>query len=660
MLLQPGNGIGAIHCFCTARTPALLDPGLTANPNPSDHPAAMSLLTITDAAIRLGGRSILNGADLSVDQGRRIGLVGRNGAGKSTLLRAIAGEQALDAGEIHLAARTRIATVAQEAPSGDATLLDTVLQGDPERLALLTEADAADPHRLAEIHERLRAIGADAAPARAAAILAGLGFDEAAQQRPVEEFSGGWRMRVALATALFAAPDLLLLDEPTNHLDLEATLWLETWLARFPGAVLLVSHDRVLLDRAVQAIAFLDRGRISVTPGGFDEFVRIRTERALQQASAAKRIATERAHIQSFIDRFRYKASKARQAQSRIKALARLPQIETVIEDAPTRFDFPEPARIAPPILALDRVAVGYDGTPVLRNVSLAIDMDDRIALLGANGNGKSTLAKLLAERLTTLSGEIRRGPKLRVGYFAQHQTEELVETENPIDHMMRALPRATPPQVRAQLARFGLDADRAETPVANLSGGEKARLLLSLATRDAPQLLILDEPTNHLDIDAREALVKALADFQGAVLLITHDPHLVELIADRLWLVADGTVRPFDGDLDDYRALLAERSRAAPKPDVGNRRDERRERADARAALAPLRKQARDAEARLTRLAAERATIERTLADPALYVPTRKAEIAAANARLATIRKLAATAELEWLAAEEALEAAS
>ena len=619
----------------------------------------MSLLTITDASVRLGGRAILDGADITVDQGRRIGLVGRNGAGKSTLLRAIIGDQPLDGGEIRLAARARVATVAQEAPSGDASLLETVLRGDPERLALLAEADTAEPHRLAEIHDRLRAIGAESAPARAAAILAGLGFDETAQARPVEEFSGGWRMRVALATALFAAPDLLLLDEPTNHLDLEATLWLETWLARFPGAVLLVSHDRGLLDRAVQAIAFLDKGRIAVTPGGFDEFVRIRTERALQQASAAKRIAAERAHIQSFVDRFRYKASKARQAQSRIKALARLPQIDTVIEDAPTRFDFPEPARIAPPILTLERVSIGYDGTPVLRNVSLSIDMDDRIALLGANGNGKSTLAKLLANRLAPLSGELRRGPKLRVGYFAQHQTEELVETENPIDHMTRALPRSSPPQVRAQLARFGLDADRAGTPVANLSGGEKARLLLSLATRDAPQLLILDEPTNHLDIDAREALVKALADFQGAVLLITHDPHLVELIAERLWLVTDGTVRPFDGDLDDYRALLAERARPTIRQDANNRRDERRERADARAALAPLRKQARDAEARLARLAAERTAIEQTLADPALYIPARKAEVVAANARLAAIKKLAATAEADWLAAEEALEAA-
>ena len=620
----------------------------------------MSLLVISGASIRLGGRPILDGADLTVDPGRRIGLVGRNGAGKSTLLRAIIGELPLDGGDIRLAARARIATVAQEARSGDASPLDTVLRGDPERLALLAEADTAEPHRLAEVHERLRAIGADAAPARAAAILAGLGFDEATQARPVQEFSGGWRMRVALATALFANPDLLLLDEPTNHLDLEAALWLESWLARFPGAALLVSHDRGLLDRAVEAIAFLDRGKISLTPGGFDEFVRIRTERAMQQASAVKRIAAERAHIQSFIDRFRYKASKARQAQSRIKALARLPQIDNVIEDSPTRFDFPEPARIAPPILTLERVAVGYDDAAVLRHVSLSIDMDDRIALLGANGNGKSTLAKLLAGRLAPLAGEMGRGPKLRVGYFAQHQTDELIAEESPIAHMTRALPAANPPKVRAQLARFGLDANRAETPVANLSGGEKARLLLALATRDAPQLLILDEPTNHLDIDAREALVKALADFQGAVLLITHDPHLVELIADRLWLVADGTVRPFDGDLDDYRALLAERARPTAKQDLAARRNERRERADARAALAPLRRQARDAEARLGRLAAERAAIEAKLADPELYASGHTPEIAAANAKLAAIARLAVAAEAEWLAAEEALEAAS
>ena len=620
----------------------------------------MSLLVISGATIRLGGRTLLDGADLTVDPGRRIGLVGRNGAGKSTLLRAIMGDIALDGGEIRVARNARIATVRQEAPEGPASLIDTVLEGDPERLALLAEVERADPLRLAEIHERLRAIGADSAPARAATILAGLGFDEAAQGRPVSSFSGGWRMRVALATALFANPDLLLLDEPTNHLDLEATLWLEGWLARFPGAALVVSHDRGLLDRAVEAIAHLDRGKLSLTPGGFDEFVRIRTEKALQQSRAVERIAAERAHIQSFIDRFRYKASKARQAQARIKALARLPQIENVIEDAPTRFAFPEPARIAPPILALEHVDVGYDGAAVLRDLSLTIDMDDRIALLGANGNGKSTLAKLLAGRLDPRRGELRRGPKLRVGYFAQHQTDELVLDENPVDHMARVMPRATQTVVRSQLARFGLDAARAETPVANLSGGEKARLLLALATRDAPQLLILDEPTNHLDIDAREALVKALADFEGAVLLITHDPHLVELVADRLWLVADGTVRPFDGDLDDYRALLAERARPAGKAEMSGRRDDRRERAAVRAALAPLRKQAKDAEALLAKLVAERAAIEAKLADPALYAPGRVRDVAAANARLASIRREAEAAEAVWLEAAEALEAAS
>jgi len=617
----------------------------------------MSLLTISDVTIRLGGRTLLDHADLTIEPGRRIGLVGRNGAGKSTLMRAIAGDIGPDAGDIRLAARARLGRVKQEAPEGEASLVDTVLAADTERTALLAEADTAAPERLAEIHERLRAIGADAAPARAATILSGLGFDAAAQSRPVSSFSGGWRMRVALAAALFATPDILLLDEPTNHLDLEATLWLESFLARFPGAALIVSHDRNLLDNTVHAIAHLDKGKLSLTPGGFDEFVRIRTARAEQQARAAESIARERAHIQSFVDRFRAKATKARQAQSRLKALARLPQIETIIEDAPTRFAFPEPARIAPPILALDKVAAGYDGVPVLRNLSLVVDMDDRIALLGANGNGKSTLAKLLAERLEPLSGEIRRGPKLRVGYFAQHQTDELVAGETPIDHMTRALPRATPPQVRAQLARFGLDADRAETPIANLSGGEKARLLLALATRDAPQLLILDEPTNHLDIDAREALVKALADFSGAVLLITHDPHLVELVADRLWLVADGSVKPFDGDLDDYRALLAEKARPAPKAEApGTRKDDRRDRAEARAALAPLRKKAKDAEAKIAKLTAERAVIEKKLADPAMYAPGRAADVTAANTRLAAIAKEVATAENDWLEAEEAL----
>jgi len=536
----------------------------------------MSLLTISDLTLRMGGRVLLDRADLTIAPGARIGLVGRNGAGKSTLLKAIAGDLGLDGGEIRLARNAKLGRVKQEAPSGSGSLLDTVLAADTERLALLAEAETAEPHRLAEVHERLRTIDADAAPARAASILAGLGFDTAAQARAVDEFSGGWRMRVALAAVLFAQPDLLLLDEPTNHLDLEATMWLEGWLAKFPGGALVVSHDRGLLDRSVAAIAHLDRGKLSLTPGGYDEFVRIRSERAAQQNRAAERTAEERARIQVFVDRFRAKASKARQAQARIKALARLPVISSVIEDAPTRFAFPEPARMAPPILSLDRVSVGYDGVPVLRGLSLSLDMDDRVALLGANGNGKSTFAKLLAGRLAPLSGKMFRSGKLGVGYFAQHQTDELVMDETPVAHMARALPRAAPPVVRSHLARFGLDADRAMTAVEKLSGGEKARLLLALATRDAPQLLILDEPTNHLDIDAREALVKALAEFSGAVLLITHDPHLVELVADRLWLVHDGTVQAYDGDLDDYRGLLAERGRPA-KAEDGARRGDRR-----------------------------------------------------------------------------------
>ncbi len=619
----------------------------------------MSLLIIEDASLRMAGRPLLDHATLRVDAGRRIGLVGRNGAGKSTLLRAIAGELALDGGAIHLAAGARMAQVRQEAPSGPATLLDTVLQGDPERLALLAEAEMAPAARLAEIHERLRTIGADAAPSRAAAILAGLGFDTAAQRRAVAEFSGGWRMRVALATALFAAPDLLLLDEPTNHLDLEATMWLEGWIARFPGACLIVSHDRGLLDRAVEAIAHLDQRRLSLTPGGYTEFIRIRTEQAMQQARAAERIAAQRAHMQAFVDRFRAKATKARQAQSRLKALERLPVIDSVIEDSATRFAFPEPVMLSPPILQLDRVDAGYDGRVVLRGVNLRVDMEDRIALLGANGNGKSTLAKLLAGRMEPLAGEIRRNPKLRVGYFAQHQAEELVAGETPVDHMARAMPRALPPAVRAQLARFGLDADRAETPTAQLSGGERARLLLALATRDAPQMLILDEPTNHLDIDARDALVRALAEFGGAVLLITHDPHLVELVADRLWLVADGSAKPYDGDLDDYRGLLTERARPL-RTEAPTRRDDRRDRAQARVQSAPLRKQARDAEAAVARLSAERARLEARLADPALYAPGRAADVTAANTRLAALARETDAAEMAWLEAEEALDQAS
>jgi len=620
----------------------------------------MTILALREATIRVAGRTLLDRADFTLEAGRRVGLVGRNGAGKSTLLKAIAGEVALDGGTLTLSPRIRLARVAQEAPSGEASLIETVLAADTERTRLLAEAETAPPERLAELHERLRAIGADAAPARAAAILAGLGFDRAAQARPVGSFSGGFRMRVALAAALFLEPDLLLLDEPTNHLDLEATLWLEAWLARFPGAAIIASHDRALLDNAVHAIAHLDRGKIAVYPGGFAQFVRIRTERAAQAEAEAARMAEERARLQAFVDRFRAKASKARQAQSRLKAIARLPLIETVVDDTPTRFAFPEPQPLAPPIVSADGAAVGYGGRPVLKNLSFRIDQDDRIALLGRNGQGKSTLAKLIAGRLPPQSGRLFRTPRLTIGFFAQHQEEELVLAETSIEHMARALPRAAPAELRAQLARFGLDSDRANTRVGALSGGEKARLLLALATREAPGLLILDEPTNHLDIDAREALVRALADYAGAVVLISHDPHLIDLVADRLWLVSDGTAAPFDGDLEDYRAWLAERARPPEaRQQAGDRKGDRRARAEARAALAPLRRRAEEAERRLARLAAERAELETKLACPSLYAgPGKAEEIARASARLAAIARETAAAEEAWLEAQAALEA--
>ena len=630
----------------------------------------MSLLTISDLTIRVAGRTLMEGAALSVEPGRRVGLVGRNGAGKSTLLATILGERAPDGGEIRVASRARVASVRQEAPEGPASLLDCVLAGDQERLRLLDEVETAERDgaegaaRLADLHERLLVIGADSAPARAGAILSGLGFDAEQQARAVGTFSGGWRMRVALATALFAAPDLLLLDEPTNHLDLEATMWLEAWLQKFPGAVVIVSHDRELLDEAVHAIAHLDRGRIKLTPGGYSEFVRIKTEQALQQTREAQRIAARRAHMQSFVDRFRAKATKARQAQARIKALAKMPALETVIEQAPTRFDFPSPAPLAPPMLTLDRVSVGYDGRAVLRDLTLRLDSEDRIALLGPNGRGKSTFAKLLAGRLAPMAGTQFRANGLGVGYFAQHQTDELDGSDTPLGHMGRAMPAATVTVARSQLARFGLDADRAETKVGELSGGERARLLLALATRDAPQLLILDEPTNHLDIDARDALVRALAAFEGAVLLISHDPHLVELVADQLWLVGDGTVRPYDGDLADYRAKLSGGAASAAVAaeaagGKGGGREDRRERAAARAALEPLRRRARDAEARLARLADERRTIEAKLADPRLYGSGGGSEIARENARLTAVARAQAKAEEEWLEAAGLLEEA-
>ncbi len=622
----------------------------------------MSVLSIEDLSYSIAGRPLLEHAGLMVEASRRVGLIGRNGAGKSTLLKLIAGTLRPDGGVVRLGQRARLGYVAQEAPGGDITPLDVVLAADTERATLLAAAEnpSTPAERLGEIHDRLLAIAADSAPARAAAILAGLGFNEEWQARPMSSYSGGWRMRVALAAVLFSAPDILLLDEPTNHLDLEATLWLETYLQKFPGAILLVSHDRRLLDNVAQSIAHLDAGKLTLTPGGFAEFVRIRTERALQQARMAEKVAAQRAHMQSFVDRFRAKATKARQAQSRLKALEKLPQIDAVVEDAATVFSFPSPEELPPPMLQLDGVNIGYNGTPILSGVSLRLDMEDRIALLGQNGNGKSTLAKLLAGRLAPQRGREFRVKGLRIGYFAQHQEDDLVLTDTPYGHLARALPQATPPQIRAQAARFGLDADRVNTKVGAMSGGEKARLLLALATRDAPHLLILDEPTNHLDIDARDALVKAIISFEGAVVLISHDPYLVDLVADRLLLVADGTVTPYEGDLAAYAASMGERAGPKKSEAAPQKNNSKEARAEARTRLAPLRQAAKTAEQSLNKLQAEKETLEARLADATLYTAGKAAELAKTTQRLAQVNKNLEAAELAWLEAHEALEMAA
>ena len=617
----------------------------------------MTTLMLQDITLRVAGRTLLDGGNLTIDPGRKIGLVGRNGAGKSTLFRAITGEIEPDGGSIRLAQRARMGYVAQEAPAGPTNLVDTVLAADLERSRLLLALEDASAGEAAEMHDRLRAIGADAAPSRAATVLSGLGFDMAAQLRPVSEYSGGWRMRVALAQALFLEPELLLLDEPTNHLDLEAAMWLEGWLQRFAGAVLLISHDRFLLERVTDGIAHLDQQKLVFYQGNFANFVRVRAERRAQTLASNAKLAAERAHMQSFVDRFKAQASKARQAQSRIKALERLGPEDVVVEDVVTRFEFPVPAELPPPMLTMHSVSTGYPSRRVLSGLTLRLDQEDRIALLGANGNGKSTLAKLFAERLPVTGGEIFRSPRLKIGYFAQHQTDELEPTGTPLTHMQQALPNASATMCRAQLARFGLDQDRANTIVASLSGGEKARLLLALTTREAPQLLILDEPTNHLDIDARDALVKALTAYRGAVLLITHDPQLVELVADRLWLVDEGTVRAFDGDLEDYRNLLADKARGATRPREPGKRDEKRQRADKRASLAPMQQRLTQLEADMTKLEGEQKMLAKALSDPKLYASGNVSLIAKAAARQKAASREMAGLEAAWLELSEKLE---
>ncbi|MBN9235187.1 MULTISPECIES: ABC-F family ATP-binding cassette domain-containing protein [Phyllobacteriaceae] len=584
------------------------------------------MLIINDLSLRIAGRLLLDHASLTLPAGTKAGLVGRNGTGKTTLFKAITGDLSSETGSVSVPKNTRIGQVAQEAPGTEDSLLEIVLAADKERAALLEEEKTAtDPHRIAEIHIRLADIDAHTAESRAATILAGLGFDEVAQQRPASSFSGGWRMRVALAAVLFSQPDLLLLDEPTNYLDLEGTLWLENYVSKYPHTVLLISHDRDLLNRAVNSIVHLDQQKLSFWRGGYDQFERQLSEQQELQEKGRVKQEAQRKHLQSFVDRFRAKASKARQAQSRIKALERMKPIAALVNDSVKPFSFPEPVKtVASPIVALSGVNVGYaPGQPILKKMTLRIDADDRIALLGANGNGKSTFAKLLAGRLKAETGTMTIAPGLKVAIFAQHQLDDLRPDENAYEHVRRLMPEAPESKVRARVAQFGLATEKMNTPAKDLSGGEKARLLMGLAAFDGPNLFILDEPTNHLDIDSRESLIHALNDFPGAVILVSHDRHLLEATADRLWLVKDGVVNPYDGDLDDYKTLVTGVSgdrREKREADKASKADRRREAAARRAALEPLAKEIRATEGLMDRLRKRIDLIEDELANPALY----------------------------------------
>ncbi|QJX04552.1 ABC-F family ATP-binding cassette domain-containing protein [Rhizobium brockwellii] len=615
------------------------------------------MITLTDISARIAGRLLLDNASVSLPSGTKAGLVGRNGAGKSTLFRVITGDLGAETGSVSIPKAARIGQVAQEAPATEDALIEIVLAADKERTALVAEAETAtDPHRIAEIQMRLVDIDAHSAEARAASILAGLGFDKAAQARPASSFSGGWRMRVALAAVLFSEPDLLLLDEPTNYLDLEGTLWLEDYVRRYPHTVIIISHDRDLLNNAVNAIVHLDQKKLTFYRGGYDQFERQKAEADELQTKAKAKNDAARKHLQGFIDRFKAKASKARQAQSRVKALERMGTVAAVIEAHVQPITFPEPEKQpASPIVAIQSGAVGYEpGNPILKNLNLRIDNDDRIALLGSNGNGKSTFAKFISGRLAPESGEVKIAPSLKIGFFAQHQLDDLIPEQSPVEHVRRLMPGAPEAKVRARVAHMGLATEKMATAAKDLSGGEKARLLMGLAAFNAPNLLILDEPTNHLDIDSRRALIEALNDYEGAVILISHDRHLIEATVDRLWLVNGGTVTTFEGDMDEYRDLIVSSGKKKEeKPqlteDATSKADQRKLNAERRASLTPLRKKINEIESLTAKLEKQIQAFDAELADPALYEKTPAKAAEKVKQRGEAAARLAA-AEEDWL----------
>ncbi|MBS7670648.1 ABC-F family ATP-binding cassette domain-containing protein [Croceicoccus gelatinilyticus] len=619
------------------------------------------MLTIDGITVRLGGRPILERASATIPQGSRVGLIGRNGAGKSTLMKTLIGEIEPDDGHIGRPSRARVGYIAQEAPDGAITPEEAVLAADVERAQLLDEAETCtDVDRLGEVHERLLAIDAYSAPARAAKILNGLGFDEEMQRRPLSSFSGGWKMRVALGALLFSEPDVLLLDEPSNHLDLEATLWLENFLKSYPATLLVISHERDLLNNVVDHILHLQGGKLTLYSGGYDSFEKQRAERAAQLASAKAAQDAQRARLEDYVARNSARASTAKQAQARAKMLAKMQPIVALMEDPSLSFEFPSPGELRSPMITLDGAAVAYgDAPPILKRLNMRIDADDRIALLGRNGNGKTTLARLLSAQLQAVEGEMSAPGKLKVGYFTQYQVEELSSDSTPLDLMTLAMEGKNPAAVRAQLGRFGFSGPRATQKVEKLSGGERARLALALITRDAPHLLILDEPTNHLDVDAREALVQALNDYSGAVILISHDRHMVELTADRLMLVDGGTAREYSGSMDDYIDFVLGRNQPKKEAKQSAGKTASGNSSKTRAKARFLKSELATAEKAMARLESSLNEIDETMCDPA-KAPPHLADIAMGDLliRRTEVSERLAKAEAEWLDLGEQLEA--
>ncbi len=623
------------------------------------------MIRISELTFDSWGRRFFDNASVALPPGAKVGLVGRNGVGKSTLFKLILGELHSGGGDITWPKAARITSVAQEHPATPVSLIETILAADVERAALMTKLETAEPEEMGDIYMRLIEIDADAAPSRAAEILAGLGFSQADLERPMAEFSGGWRMRVALAAALFAEPELMLLDEPTNYLDLEGALWLEARLKKYPHSALVISHDRELLNNSCDMILHINQGKLDLYTGGYDDFERMRAEKARLQTASRLKQEAERAHLQSFVDRFRAKASKAAQAQSRMKRLAKLQPIAAVIEDRVAPFTLPSPPRpLPPPLIRLEGADVGYDGKVILKNLNLRMDIDDRIGLLGVNGAGKSTFAKMIAGALPIMKGELHRDRKMKVGWFHQHQIEAMDPTDTPLEIIRRAMPDASESSRRSRLAQFGLAFEKQETTVANLSGGERARLLLNLVAMEAPHMLILDEPTNHLDIDSRRALLDALNDYEGAVILITHDRSLMELVADRLWLAADGHVKPFTGDMDDYAKLVLDRARVAARAPTQVKDEPAKAAAPVAAppspprpkpAAAPLKRKVEAAEVDMARATEALSLIDDQLGDPTLYTRDR-AKFDDLTAKRAKAQSRLDKAENEWMAASEAL----